>query len=85
MNDYNKPPLGVKPAELHAEERAKELADAISRNILDGNFYYCKMWVDELKTQIEIAKRFKPIEFIGLHKTNEETPARCEEESEVEE
>lgn len=29
MIDYNKPPLGVKPAELHAEERAKELADAM--------------------------------------------------------
>ena len=85
MNEYNKPPLGVMPAELHAEERAKELADAISRNILDGNFHYCEMWADELRTQIEIAKRYKAIRIIGLQKTNEETPARCEEEIEVEE
>lgn len=73
MNDYNKPPLGAKPAELHAEERAKELADAISRNILDGNFHYCEMWAEELIIQIQLAKRFKPIKIIGLQKTNEES------------
>lgn len=67
-NEYNKPPLGTKPATIHAEERAKDLADAISRNILADNFHHCKMWAEELAIQIEIAQKFKPIEIIGLDK-----------------
>ena len=67
-NKYTKPPLGTMPATIHAEARAKDLADAISRNILDGNFHYCKMWAEELVIQIEIAQKFEPIEIIGLDK-----------------
>ena len=67
-NEYTKPPLGTMPATIHAEVRAKELADAISRNILAGNFHYCKTWAEELAIQIEIAQKFKPIEIIGLNK-----------------
>lgn len=67
-NEYTKPPLGTMPATIHAEVRAKELADAISRNILDGNFHYCKTWAEELAIQIEIAQKFMPIEIIGLDK-----------------
>ena len=70
-NEYTKPPLGTMPATIHAEERAKDLADAISRNILCDNFHYCKMWAEELAIQIEIAQKFKPIEIIGLHKGGE--------------
>lgn len=73
MSDYRKPPLGAKPAGLHAEERAKELADAISRNILDGNLHYCESWAEELIIQIQLAKRFKQIIFTGFLKTNEES------------
>ena len=80
MNGYNKPPLGAEPATIHAESRAKDLADAISRNICEDNFHYCELWAEELIIQIQLAKRFKPIKFIGLHKTNEES-----EESEVDE
>ena len=71
MNEYKKPPLGVMPAELHAEERAKDLADAISRNILYGNFHSCELWAEELQIQIEIAKKFKPIPIYGLCKDGE--------------
>lgn len=71
MNEYNKPPLGCEPGYIHAEARAKELADAISRNILDGNFHYCEMWAEELQIQIEIAKKFKPIRIFGLCKDGE--------------
>lgn len=67
-NEYKKPPLGCMPATLHAEQRAKDLADAISRNILDDNFYYCKYWAEELMIQIEIAEKFQPIRIIGLEK-----------------
>ncbi len=67
-NEYTKPPLGETPATIHAEERAKDLADAISRNILYGNFHYCKMWAEELAIQIEIAQKFNPIEIKGLRK-----------------
>ena len=80
MNDYNKPPLGAEPAMIHAESRAKDLADAISRNICEDNFYYCEMWAEELIIQIQLAKRFKPIRFTGFIKANEES-----EESEAEE
>lgn len=74
MNDYEKPPLGVKPATLHAEERAKELADAISRNILNDRFKECSTWVEELRVQIDLARTFynPPVRIVGLRKLDEE-------------
>lgn len=68
MSEYNKPPLGCEPAYIHAEARAKDLADAISRNICDGNFHYCEHWAEELIIQIQLAKRFQPIKIVGLDK-----------------
>ncbi len=73
INEYNKPPLGAEPATIHAESRAKDLADAISRNICEDNFHYCELWAEELIIQIQLAKRFKPIKFTGLLKTNKES------------
>lgn len=71
MNEYNKPPLGAEPATIHAESRAKDLADAISRNICEDNFHHCELWAEELQIQIEIAKKFKPIPIYGLCKDGE--------------
>lgn len=72
MNEYNKPPLGCEPGYIHAEARAKELADAISRRICDNDFHHCKTWAEELMIQIEIAQKFKPIDIIGLTKSPKE-------------
>ena len=69
--EYNKPPLGCEPATIHAEARAKELAEAISRNICDDNFHYCKHWAEELMIQIELAQKFKPIKIVGLERKEE--------------
>ncbi len=39
MNDYTKPPLGASPAYISAENRIKELAEAISRASVEGRNY----------------------------------------------
>jgi len=72
MNEYNKPPLGAEPATIHAESRAKDLADAISRNICEDKFHYCELWAEELIIQIQLAKKFKPIEIRGLQRGDTE-------------
>lgn len=73
MNEYNKPPLGAEPATIHAESRAIDLVDAISRNICEDNYHYCELWAEELLIQIRLAKKFKPTKFIVLNRTNEES------------
>lgn len=57
--DYNfgkiKPPLGVKPCFIQAEERIKDLADAISRYANRGDYETIKRWAREICLQCDIA------------------------------
>ena len=68
----NKPPLGVKPAELHARQRIVALASAICRYAAsdDVDFYksgsMVRDWADELERQIEIAIDFTKVPIIPL-------------------
>lgn len=50
-----KPPLGVKPCYIQAEERIKDLADAISRYANRGDYEIIKKWANEICLQCEIA------------------------------
>lgn len=50
-----KPPLGVKPCFIQAEERIKDLADAISRYAHKGDYEIIKRWAREICLQFEIA------------------------------
>ena len=72
----NKPPLGVKPAELHARQRIVALASAICRYAAsdDVSFYdkgsMIRDWADELERQIEIAINFTKTPVIPISLDN---------------
>jgi hypothetical protein len=55
-NEVNteKPPLGVKPSWLQAEQRIKELASAIERNAEKKNVNKLRVWIEELGYQCDI-------------------------------
>ena len=52
----DKPPLGCTPAWIRAQDRIKELADAISRNAYNElrSTGYMRMWAQEIIMQIDI-------------------------------
>lgn len=54
-----KPPLGVKPCYIQAEERIKDLAEAISRYADRGDYEVVKKWAREICLQCEIAEMEK--------------------------
>ena len=54
-----KPPLGVKPCFIQAEERIKDLADAISRYANRGDYEIIKRWANEILMQCDIAEMEK--------------------------
>lgn len=54
-----KPPLGVKPYFIQAEERIKDLADAISRYVNRGDYEIIKRWANEILMQCDIAEMEK--------------------------
>lgn len=68
-SDMKKPPLGVKPAYIHAAERIKDLADAISRNAMESNTYYLRIWANEMVNQIALLNEYKPVEIRRVGKT----------------
>lgn len=57
--DYTKPPLGASPAYITAENRIKELAEAISRASVVGKHYigHITLWANEIIWQCEIMKK----------------------------
>jgi hypothetical protein len=59
MNDYTKPPLGASPAYISAENRIKELAEAISRASVEGRNYigHITLWAKEIIWQCEIMQK----------------------------
>lgn len=52
----SKPPLGVKPCYIQAEERIKDLADGISRYAHKGDYEIIKRWANEILMQCDIAE-----------------------------
>lgn len=56
---YRKPPIGVKPCFIHAEERIKDLADGISRYAHKGDYEIIKKWAREICLQCELAEMEK--------------------------
>jgi len=52
----SKPPLGVKPCYIQAEQRIKDLADAISRYANRGDYEIIKRWANEILMQCDIAE-----------------------------
>lgn len=53
------PPLCVKPYFIQAEERIKDLADAISRYANRGDYETIKRWANEILMQCNIAEMEK--------------------------
>ena len=66
MNDYTKPPLGASPAYISAENRIKELAEAISRASVEGRYYtgHITLWAKEIIWQCDIMQKSDK-EYIG--------------------
>ena len=56
---YSKPPLGVKPCFICAEERIKDLADGISRYAHKGDYEIIQKWAKEICLQCELAEMEK--------------------------
>lgn len=48
MEDFKKPPLGLKPRWIHDSQRVEEILDAIAR-YTDANMPIPKVWLEELK------------------------------------
>jgi ribulose 1,5-bisphosphate carboxylase large subunit-like protein len=61
FKDYTKPPLGASPAYIPAENRIKELAEAITRTSIEGRNYtgHISMWAREIIMQCEIMEKIK--------------------------
>ena len=68
MNDYTKPPLGASPAYITAENRIKELAEAISRASVEGRNYtgHITLWAKEIIWQCEIIQKSDNHRTVGL-------------------
>lgn len=60
-HDYTKPPLGAIPAYIPAENRIKELAEAIARTSAEGRVYtgHITMWAREIILQCELMEKIK--------------------------
>lgn len=54
----DKPPLGAKPCHIHAEQRIKDLSNAILRNIGSDKPKYdsIRKWAREIALQCELAE-----------------------------
>ena len=63
-----KPPLGVKPAQIHAWQRIGDLAEAIHRHYesQNGNPARVALWAEEIVIQAKVIQRF-----MGREETNE--------------
>lgn len=61
FHNYTKPPLGAAPAYISAENRIKELADAISRTSEQGRFYtgHITLWAREIILLCELMEKIK--------------------------
>ena len=61
----------IAPAHVVAANRVRELAEAIAHRIQDGDIRHCKMWNEEMMTQLALIEHYKPIEIWGLEKQTE--------------
>lgn len=54
--DWKKPPLGARPCFVLADERIKELSEAITRYSGTGEYKIMKKWAKEIVMQCDIAE-----------------------------
>ena len=59
LNNLIKQPLGVKPCYIQADERIRDLSDAISRYAGTGNYKTIRKWAKEILMQCDIAEMEK--------------------------
>ncbi len=64
INNSAKPLLGAKPCYIQADERIKDLSEAISRYAGTGNYKTIRKWAKEILMQCDIAEMEKNEEMV---------------------
>ena len=64
MQDFTKPPLGATPAYIPAENRIKELAEAIIRVSTEGRNHtgLISLWAEEIALQCQLMEKMRTAE-----------------------